>query len=162
MLGEGVPGSLTFADQMISSTPGLIPQSTCSLTKCRYRAATILIDSFSDYTHVSLLEDLSMDSTLDSKLDFEHRALTFGVTVLGYHADNGHFANAALRDSCHALYQTTQFCGVDSHHQNGIIEQRIRDLSDSARASLLHAIHLWPDGVSKNLWPFAIKYACNI
>jgi hypothetical protein len=81
LLGEGVPGSLTFADQMISSTPGLIPQSTCSLTKCRYRAATILIDSFSDYTHVSLLEDLSMDSTLDSKLDFEHRALTFGVTV---------------------------------------------------------------------------------
>jgi hypothetical protein len=60
------------------------------------------------------------------------------------------------------LNQTTQFCGVGSHHQNDIVERRIRDLSDSARASLLHAIHHWPNGVSKNLWPFAIKYACNI
>ncbi len=72
------------------------------------------------------------------------------------------FADAAWRDSCFALKQTFQFCGVGSHHQNGIAERRIRDLSDIARASLLHAIHHWPDGVTKNLWPFALKYACLI
>jgi hypothetical protein len=159
---KGSPGSLAFADQMISSTPGLIPQSTGHLTKRRFRAATIFVDSFSDYTHVSLQEDLTMDSTLDAKLDFERKALTFGVQVKGYHADNGRFAEAAWKDSCHALHQTIQFCGVGSHHQNGVVERRIRDLSDSARASLLHAIHHWPDGVSKNLWPFALKHACNI
>jgi hypothetical protein len=43
-----------------------------------------------------------------------------------------------------------------------VVEWRIRDLSDSARASLLHAIHHWPKGISKNLWPFVHKYACNI
>jgi len=124
-LKKGFPGSLIFADQMTSSTPGLIPQSTGSLTKRQYRAATIFVDSFSNYTHLSLIEDLSMASTLSSKLDFEQKPLNFGVTVKGYHADNGGFADAAWRDSCHTLHQTTQFCGVGSHHQNGIAEQHI-------------------------------------
>jgi hypothetical protein len=156
------PGSLTFADQMISSTPGLIPQSTGHLTKCCYRAATVFVNSFSDYTHVSLQKDLSMDATLDAKLDYERQLSAFGVHVKGYHADNGRFAKDAWKDSCHILNQTFQYCGVGSHHQNGVVERRIRDLSNSARASLLHAIHYWPEGISKNLWPFALKYACNI
>jgi hypothetical protein len=103
-----------------------------------------------------------MDSTLDAKLDYERKLSTFGVNIAGYHADNGRFADAAWKDSCQALNQKIQFCGVGSHHQNGIVERRIRDLSDAARASLLHAIHHWPEGVSKNLWPFALKHACNI
>ncbi len=161
-LAKPEPGSLTFADQMVSSTPGLIPQSTGSLTKHHYCAATIFVDSFSDYTHVSLQEDLTMDSTLDAKLDYERKLSTFGVTTSGYHADNGRFAEAACKESCQALHQKIQFCGVGSHHQNGIVERRIRDLSDAARASLLHAIHHWPEGVSKNLRPFALKHACNV
>jgi hypothetical protein len=91
---------------MISATPGLIPQFTGSLTQPRFRAATIFVNSFSDYTHVSLQEDLTMDSTLNSKLEYEWRALTFGVSVTGYHADNGCFADAAWKDSCHALHQS--------------------------------------------------------
>lgn len=158
-LAKRQPGSLAFADQMVSSTPGLIPQSTGSLTKRRYRAATLFVDSFSDYTHVSLQEDLTMDSTLDAKLDYEYKLSTFKVTNAGYHADNGRFAVAAWNNSCQALNQKVRFCGVGSHHQNGIVERRIRDLSDAARASLLHAIHHWPEGASKNLWLFALKHA---
>jgi hypothetical protein len=52
-----------------------------------------------------------------------------------------------------------QFCGIGSHHQNGIAELNIRDLSDSAKASLLHAIHHRHKGDSKNLRRFALKYA---
>jgi hypothetical protein len=40
------------------------------------------------------------------------------------------------------------------------IECCICDLSDTASAFLLHAIHHWPEGVSKNLWPFALKNTC--
>ncbi len=111
---------------------------------------------------IYLQEDVSMDSTLDAKLDYERRATTFGISLTEYHADNGRFVDAAWHDSCHALQQSFQFCGVGSHHQNGIAERRIRDLLDAARASLLHAIQHWPDGVTKNLWPFALKHACNI
>jgi hypothetical protein len=60
------------------------------------------------------------------------------------------------------LNQTIQSCGVGSHHQNGIMECCSRDLSESDTASLCHAIHHWPKGVTKNLWSFAIKYACNV
>ncbi len=103
-----------------------------------------------------------MDSTLDAKLDYEYKLSTFKVTNAGYHADNGRFAVAAWKNSCQALNQKVRFCGVGSYHQNGIVERRIRDLSDAARASLLYAIHHWPEGVSKNLWLFALKHAYNI
>lgn len=54
------------------------------------------------------------------------------------------------------------FFGIGSHHQNGIAELCIQDLSDLAQASLLQAIYHWPDGVTETVWPFAIKHACNI
>jgi hypothetical protein len=50
-----------------------------------------------------------------------------------------------------ALNQTIQFCGLDSHHQNGVVECLICDLSDSARETLLYPIHHWPEGISRNL-----------
>jgi hypothetical protein len=94
---------------MISTTPGLIPQSTGKLTNRRFCATTVFVDSHSDYTHVSLQEDLTMDTTLDAKLDYERHASSVGVTVKGYHANNGRFPDAVWRDSCFALKQTFQF-----------------------------------------------------
>jgi hypothetical protein len=119
------PGSLTFCDQMYSSTPGLVAQSTGKLMHRRFRAATIFVDSYSDYTYVHLQEDLSSDSTLDAKLAYERKAHTFGVTISGYHADNGRFAERAWRDSCEALNQNISYCGVGAHHQNGVAERHI-------------------------------------
>jgi hypothetical protein len=63
-----------------------------------------------------------MDSTLDSKLEYERKALTFGVSVKGCHADNGCFADAAWKGSSNARHQTVQFCGAGSHNQNGIVK----------------------------------------
>ena len=48
-------------------------------------------------------------------------------------------------------------CEVGAHHQNGIAEKRIRDLSEGARTSLLHAMQRWSEVVTTNLWPFALK-----
>jgi hypothetical protein len=147
---------------MYSSTPGLVAQSSGKLTNRRFRAATIFVDSYSDYTYVHLQEDLSSDSTLDAKLAYERKANIFGVTISEYHADNGRFAESAWRQSCESLNQTFSYCGVGAHHQNGVAERRIQDLSNAARASLLHAMYLWPEGVSRNLWPYALKYVCDI
>jgi hypothetical protein len=54
----------------------------------RFWAATIFIDSYSDYTYVHFQEDLSSDSTLDAKLAYERKAQAFGLKIVGYHADN--------------------------------------------------------------------------
>ena len=58
--------------------------------------------------------------------------------------------------------QTIPFCGVNAHHQNGIVERHDRTLNDSARVMLLHAQRLWPDAISSILWPFAMKYANHL
>lgn len=82
------PSGFIFADQLVSSKPGLIPQSTGSLIKCWFHAVTIFVDSFSDHTFVALQENLTMDATLDAKLDFEHHLSTHAIVVHGYHANN--------------------------------------------------------------------------
>jgi hypothetical protein len=50
------------------------------------------------------------------------------------------------------------FCGVGAHHQNGVSERRIQDLTDSARAMLAHAAHR-NHSVSAHLWPYALRHA---
>ena len=48
-------------------------------------------------------------------------------------------------------------CGVGSHHQNGIAERKIKDLTFGARALLLHAKHALPEYITAILWPFVLK-----
>jgi hypothetical protein len=49
--------------------------------------------------------------------------------------------------------------GVEAHHQNGVPEMAIRTDSESARAMMLHAAIHWPNGMSLDLWPFAVEDA---
>ena len=58
--------------------------------------------------------------------------------------------------------QTITFCGVGAHHQNGVAERHIRDITESARTMLLHATHRWPKTITSNLWPQALKHAMNV
>jgi hypothetical protein len=52
-----------------------------------------------------------------------------GVTSKAYHADNGCFAVKRFQDDCTSFNQTIIFCGVGSHHQNGIAEQKMKELT---------------------------------
>ncbi len=56
-----------------------------------------------------------------------------------YHADNGRFADQGFRDDCMQNNQIITFCGVESHHQNGIAERKIKHLMLCTRTMLLHA-----------------------
>ncbi len=53
--------------------------------------------------------------------------------------------------------QTITFCGVGSHHQNGIAEQKTKDITLGRRTLLLHAKRMLPEYISTILWPFGIK-----
>jgi hypothetical protein len=57
------------------------------------------------------------------------------------------------------MNQSLSYAGVDAHHQNGIVEKRIRDLQDLTRSSLIHAIRRWPDAINTSLWPYALRKA---
>ena len=51
------------------------------------------------------------------------------------------------------------FAGVNAHHQNGVAEHRIRELQGMARTMLIHANSRWPDAITANLWPYAVRAA---
>ena len=108
------------------------------------------------------MTSLDGEQTMAAKEAYKQLAQTYSVNVRGYRADNGRFSDKGWREDCNEQNQALTFCGVGAHHQNGIAEKRICDLSEGARTSLLHAIQRWPEAVSMNLWPFALKMECEI
>ncbi len=156
------PGQCVSVDQLSSPTPGLIAQVKGNLTRDRYRVATVFVDHFSDLTYVHVSQSDTSEETVEAKEAFERFAATHGVTIQHYHADNGRFADNLFREAVQQSGQSITYCGVGAHHQNGIAERRIRDLTEHSRTMLLHAQHRWPKAVNAHLWPYAIRMAVNI
>ena len=157
------PGDVISVDQMESSTVGLIAQLKGRVTTRRYTAATIFVDHFSDLSYVHLQESLSSQDTIAAKRAFEAWAKEQGVDhIKHYHCDNGRFADNAWQQDVRERGQTISFCGVNAHFQNGRAEKRIRDLRESARTSLLHAMSRWPGVVDLHLWAYALRYANDV
>jgi transposase InsO family protein len=82
---------------------------------------------------------MTSEETLKSKLAFEKFAASHGVSIKHYHADHGRFKDKLFSKSIEDKGQTISFCGVGTHHQNGIAEKRIGDLKRRATTLLLHA-----------------------
>ncbi|KAL7463024.1 hypothetical protein ACHAXS_005996 [Conticribra weissflogii] len=129
------------------------------MTRARIWAATVFVDYFTKFVHVSLMCDQTADSTLAAKHHFEHFAATPDVSVSRYHADNGVFRDSLFMDDVKQQMQRITFCGVNAHHQNGIVERMIKSLTLISRTLLLHARRHWPEYISTMLWPLALKAA---
>ena len=156
------PGQCVSVDQLVSSTEGFYAQLKGRLTRKRYKYATVFVDQFSRFTYVSLQQTLSSEETIKAKEEFEAKCREYGVKVEHYHADNGRFADNAFRDHVSGEGQTLTFCGVNAHWQNGVAEKAIRDIKESARTILLHAIDKWPGAITTYLWPQALRYAATL
>ena len=156
------PGQVVSVDQMESSTPGLIAQLKGRLTTQRYKYATVFVDHFSRLGYVHLQRTTNGEETLEAKHAFEAFCADHRVKVSHYHADNGRFCEHLFMDDLRKQKQTISCCGVSAHHQNGIGEKRIRDLSDTASKMLLHAACRWPSAITTALWPYAVRQAQNV
>jgi hypothetical protein len=156
---DNAPGKCISMDQMISAQPGLIPQMAGFLTNLRIWGATIFVDHFSDYVFVALMRDLTLDETLLAKASFERHANEGGVTIDSYRADNGRFADSGFQQAIKDCNQKITYCAVGAHHQNGIVERRIKELTLISRTLLLHAKRHWPNYITTMMWPFALKEA---
>ena len=75
------------------------------------------------------MRDATGESTLEAKEAFERAAAERGVPIKGYHADNGRYAEHMFKDDCNDKMQRLTFCGVGAHHQNGIAEAKIKQLT---------------------------------
>jgi hypothetical protein len=114
---------------MISAQSGLIPQMAGFLTNLRIWGATIFVDHYSDYVFVALMRDLTLDETLLAKASFERHANKGGVNIESYHADNGCYAHSGFQQAVKDCNQKITYCAVGAHHQNGIVERRIKELT---------------------------------
>ena len=133
------PGKIIGVDQMVSAQPGLVPQEKGSLTRARIWGATIFVDYATKWTKVHLMTDATGESTLEAKNSFEQACSSRGIDISHYHGDNGRFAEPLFVQDCKDKLQRITFCGVGAHHQNGVTENTIKQLTLSARTLLLHA-----------------------
>ena len=158
-IGKNVkkPGDLVSVDQLMSSHPGIIPRISGRHTRDRISCATCFYDTFSHYSYSHLQRSTTGDETISAKEAFEREAHSNGNVISHYRADNGRFVEKSFRDHVDKCIQTIDFCGVNAHHMNGLIERRIRTLSSGARTILLHAMRMWPEIIGTLLWPFALK-----
>jgi hypothetical protein len=156
------PGAVIGVDQLISSTPGLVGQMRGSLTRRRYQISTVFVDHFSGLSYVHLQLSSSAEDTIEAKRAFERFAKVHGVTVKHYHADNHIFDSKAFVAEVQRCRQTISYCAVNAHHQNGRAEKKIRDLQELARTMMLHARQRWPNAITTNLWPYAVKLANEV
>ena len=149
------PGDGTSCDHLISKQPGLMPQSTGILTHARFWGSVIYVDHFSDFIYSHLIQGTTSADTLNSKHGYEREAAAHGVKVKSYHADNLRFNDNNFKGSCIKANQQITYCGVGAHHQNAVVESKVKELSYGARTVLLHAKRKWPSVITTILWPFA-------
>ena len=93
----------------------------------------------------------TLESTLESKDIYEKLCVTNGISVKRYHADNGKFSDPAFRTAVSDTNQRIDFCGVVSHHQNGIVNRHIKDLTLITHTFLLHSKRRWLEMITNML-----------
>jgi hypothetical protein len=125
-------------------------------------SSKLFCDHASRFIHISCNHSTGADEALNAKRTFEQAASLANVSISKYRADNGIFTASKWKDSCTILGQTTDFCGVNAHNQNGIAEWQIRTIIDRARTMLLHAMQHWSDVIKVVFWPYALKLAADI
>ena len=156
-----LPGDGVSMDQIVSAQPGLIPQMSGFLTSRRIWGCTTFCDHVSDFVYVHLMRDFTVDETILAAKAFEKVLSQASRRVKHYHADNGAFAHKGFLDHVNRADQKITFCAVGAHHQNGIIENKNKMLTLSARTLLLHGIRMWPQMIDTMFWPFAFKAAAE-
>lgn len=85
------------------------------------------------------MQDTSGDSTIEAKHAFKGKAMSRGINIHGYHADNGRYAEHYFREDFKEKSKSLNHCGTGAHHQNGIAEANIKQLTLAARTMILHA-----------------------
>ena len=151
------PGNGVSVDQIILAQPGLLTHMSGLLTNHRLWGVTTFVDHVRDFIYVHLIRDLSLVETFLEKSATEKTMAQAGQTVLHCHADNVRFSENGFVESINSKDQKITFCGVGAHHQNGIVKNKNKLLTNGARAMFLHGIRMWPQMIDEMFWPFAIK-----
>ena len=76
---EMAAGDNTFLDTLTSSTPGIIPQMSGSLTSNPFRVATVFVDHATSYMYTNLQRDQTLIEFIKAKSAYERMEANFGT-----------------------------------------------------------------------------------
>ena len=154
------PGDLIFSDQYVSSVVGKHFNVRGHLnTRLGFKGGTIFCDASSTYISLHHQQSFTAHETTESMISFEREAAEIGVAIKGYNTDNGVYTAKALISKLQQDKQTLRASGVGAHHQNGVAENAIKNVSKKARIYMFHAALRWPKMFDKTLWPLAMSHA---
>lgn len=103
-------------NQLISPTPGFLPNHRGLPTTKSYVGATIFVDHFSDFTYIHLMTEMIAASTVASNEAFESISASHNVNIRHYNCDNGLFDSKEFKYYIVHAHQTLSFCSVNVHH----------------------------------------------
>ena len=154
------PGECVSCDHFISLGPGWATSPSGHSSSCHgSTCGTISVDHCSTFLFIRHQLTTAASDTLHGKMLMESEAADVGVTIKGYHFDNGVFSSTEFHEHCKRLGQNFRFSGVGAHQQNGVAECSIQTITNMARANKLHATLHWLNHSFIGLWPLAMNYA---
>ena len=93
---------------------------------------------------------------------FEKQISKVSVKIKDYYIDNDVYTTKQILHKLQTDKQTLRACGVSAHHQNGIPENSIKNISKKIRIYMFHVWLRWPDIQDKTLWSLAMEYAVYV
>ena len=129
------PGSGTPCNHIVSHKPGLMTQSTRTLTYARFWGSVLYVDHMYDFTYNHLITRTTSMETLRSKQAYERVENSYGVKIKFYHADNICFNDKKFSRDLLKGGQIITFCGVGAHHQNAVVESKIKEVCCGGKQS---------------------------
>ena len=93
----------------------------------RFWGSVLYVDHHSDYMYNNLITGTISQTTLKSELTYERVAVAHGVQVKAYHVNNLHFNDKNFAGACINIGQQLSYCGVGAHHQNAVVESKIKE-----------------------------------
>lgn len=158
--GDLSPGDCVSVDQYISAVRGRLPHTTGrEPDKDKYNGGTIFVDHASGYVYLRHQVSLRTGESLRAKNGFEQFADRYNVKLKKFRADNHPFRSAEFQEDLELKHQTADFSAVGAHHQNGVSERAIQQITEWARTMMLHSLIHWPESADPALWPFAMEHA---
>ena len=107
------PGDWIFSDQLESRVKGrLLHTAGRESPSNQFCGSTIFVDGASDFVWVEHQVTLNAADTILAKNAFERECRRMGVTVKGYHTDNGIYTSKAFTRELIDHEQNLRLCGV--------------------------------------------------
>ena len=110
---------------------------------------------------MTLFQGPANEEALELKHECESALHGIDHEIKAYRDDNIRFNSKSFVDDCKLARYKLTFCSAGAHHQNGIGEETIKQMSEDARVSLLHDKREWPKVITTNLLPFTLKLAVD-